>query len=158
MIDSIAAHGTRSMYTTPTFPARRGRANRSLWRLDWTGDAYRLAKLVTKLASLSDLERDWDTYEADPPNEVAVRLALKALSETWRDLLPVDVVPSVEGGVTLVYIEGQQGYAEVEFGNDGEVVAALRSASGEVDAWDIDVETGMRSVLGRFRRLSGRGG
>ena len=125
--------------------------------MERVGESHRLAKLMSKLASLADLQEDWDSYGSEPPTEKALRNALKALSQTWLDLLPLEVVPSVEGGVTFVYMDDERGYAELEFGNDDEVVAAVRSSSGKVDVWDVGLDFGLELVVRRFHRLVGRG-
>lgn len=157
MVEPLAVQGTPSLYQR-----RRALRPRSpdlrIWRTNPVAKPDQLVTLVGKLAELAELKPNWDTYGAEPPSEGALRRALKAIQSTWTNLLPVTALPSVEGGITLVYSTDANRYAEIEFGNDGEVVAAFRRPSGGPKVWAVRDELGVVAAVTEIRRHLGSSG
>lgn len=117
-----------------------------------SGDSDRRTRLARELVALTELQEDWDTYGAQPPSRSALRKAFRHLLHTWEVLLPEKVLPSVEGGVTLVYSSNRRRYAEIEFDNEGDVIAAFRRRDERPEIWS--VRQGQAAVT-RLRRLLG---
>ena len=88
-------------------------------------------------SQIKDLwEKGWDSYEAEPPSSIAIdntRLALIVLGKL--EFLPDRIVPSVEGGVSLVFSHDKK-YVNIEFGNDGDVIVGISDESEEPKAWE----------------------
>ena len=113
----------------------------------------RLVSLTTKLVSLADLEGDWDSYGAEAPARAAIQRAFESMLATWTIMRPESVLPSVEGGVTLVYASDGRGYAEIEFANDGEVVAAFKRHGERPLVWVLSDETSVSAAVRKLRSL-----
>src|SRR5881396_551686 len=70
------------------------------------------------------LKRGWDSYEAEPPNDCAKRLAREAIHIVESMEFPPDrVAPSVDGGIALTWSRDGR-YANIELFNTGEVMIA----------------------------------
>jgi hypothetical protein len=107
-----------------------------------------LAESDRQLEELLELEEDWDSYGAGPPNQVAVALAKKLLRRFAEADLPAPRVnPSVEEGVCLSFRIGSI-YAGIECFNSGEVLAATSDGHGEHRVWEVGSRSGdiLRSV------------
>lgn len=118
-------------------------------------ESDRLVRLAVKLVSLAELRNNWDSYGAPPPSRPALRKAFEAMLATREILLPETVLPSVEGGVTLVYSTDSRAYAELEFTNDGEVVAAFKRATERPKVWSVSGDRGIAAAVTELRRLLG---
>lgn len=160
MVEPLAVQGTPSLYQRPQRPrALRPRSpDLRLWRTNPVAKPDPLVTLVERLAELAELEPNWDTYGAEPPSEKALRRALGAIQRTWMSLLPVTALPSVEGGIILVYSTDADRYAEIEFGNDGEVVAAFRRPAGRPKVWSVRDDLGVVAAVTEIRRHLGSSG
>lgn len=86
-----------------------------------------MKELIGKLDSFYKLERGWDGYHAESPNEEAISQTKTYLD--WIELYPPDnpelfrnlrVAPSVIGGVGVTFKNGQN-RVYVEFFNDGNI-------------------------------------
>lgn len=151
MVEPIV-RGTPSMFHRHRLAPRRPSIP-SVWATKPEPD--QLANLALRLVALARLQANWDTYGAEPPTERAIRKALGALQSTWTNLLPETVLPSVEGGVTFVYSTDAKKYAEIEFGNDGEIMAAFRRQSEQPNAWVVRDELGLVLAVNEIRRHLG---
>lgn len=97
----------------------------------------RLAECNRQLEELRELEHDWDSYGAAPPNDVALSLATKVLRYLGEAGLPAPCInPSAEEGVCMSFRSGDL-YADIECFNSGEVVAATLDALGKQHVWDV---------------------
>jgi hypothetical protein len=105
-----------------------------------------------RLNATAFLRHDWDSYAADPPNEVAYAWAGRALDELEASHLPpTRLMPSVEGGIGLSFVEGEN-WAYLEFCNSGEAVAAIYRAQGEPEVWELDsTQNSLRAAIHRIR-------
>jgi hypothetical protein len=101
-----------------------------------------LAEQISRLETFRGLAPGWDSYDAPPPNETALRngrIVLEFVHEQ-EEVPPVHVAPSVEGGVLLVFSAGGPKYADIECYNDGEILAILSESSGEPTIWRLILE------------------
>lgn len=91
---------------------------------------------------MRQLEKGWDSYDADPPNEVAIGLAQKVLVECGRQAVnPERVMASVEGGVGISLYATTMDYAYVECLNDGALSGCVSVKDKPLDVWDFDNPT-----------------
>jgi hypothetical protein len=90
-----------------------------------------------ELDSLKKLAPNWDSYGAEPPNPTAIR-RLESLLELLPsvELTPTKIVPSVEGGAAVCFINGAK-YADVECFNNGTLLAVLSTGRGTPEAWEL---------------------
>jgi len=95
----------------------------------------RLLELHRQLKALANLQEGWDSYDAAPPNAMAMENARRALDvflSPERGVLPDRISASVEGGVGFVFrTKGR--YADVEFFNTGEIASAASKEDGRSD-------------------------
>jgi hypothetical protein len=99
-----------------------------------------------RLKAAALLRHGWDSYTADPPNEVARTLAGTILDELEANHLPpTRLMPSVEGGIGLVFVEGGN-RAYLEVCNTGETVVAIYQAQGEPEVWELDTTQASRNA------------
>ena len=86
--------------------------------------------MYCELSQMASLERNWDSYGAEPPNDNAVQNATQVLDDLMKaDILPNAVVPSAEGGVGIVFVRSAR-YADVEFLNEGEILISTYYGDG----------------------------
>jgi hypothetical protein len=106
----------------------------------WGPDSELSAQL-SQLDSFRLLRTGWDSYDAEPPNEAAIANARRILQCLWSrpTSAPFRLVPSVEGGVGIVFSGGGKKYADMECFNDGEILA-ITSEGSEPTVWTIGEE------------------
>lgn len=92
-----------------------------------------------KLESFRALQRGWDSYNAEPPSDLAINNARRILHLVWSQSVPVPVrlSPSVEGGVGVVFTSAKGKYADLECFNDGEILAVTTEGAGEPIVWSV---------------------
>lgn len=105
-----------------------------------------------RLSSTVTLGRDWNTYGAEPPNDLARALAGTVLDALEADLLPPShLVPSAEGGIAISFVEGFS-RAAIEIYNTGEIAAATYSGRGEPAAWELSTtESTLKKTIFQIR-------
>ncbi|MGI8638884.1 MAG: hypothetical protein ACR2MG_02905 [Pyrinomonadaceae bacterium] len=94
-----------------------------------------------KLRGFSKLNKGWDSYDAEPPDLLAIaktREILKKLEEL--NFVPTDVCPSVEGGASIYFVKGNK-YADVECFNSGEILGGVANREDEPTVLEIDLNT-----------------
>lgn len=106
-------------------------------------DDERSAQLK-KLESFQALQRGWDSYNAEPPSELAIANARRILHLLWSRgaTAPVRLSPSVEGGVGVVFTGPKGKYADLECFNDGEILAVTSEGTSEPVVWSVEDEAG----------------
>lgn len=80
-----------------------------------------LINVVKQLKAMWKLRDNWDGFGAAAPNSMAFRAAhdvLLALHEAA--LMPTDIEPSVEEGITFTFVNGDK-YAFLEIYNEGDI-------------------------------------
>ena len=91
---------------------------------------------IERIESFKNLEVDWDSYDAMPPNEDTIKIALHTLKELKRYLnYPTRINPSAAGGITFEFLKDNNYYV-LEFYNDGDI-AFLEQIDGRSTAIDI---------------------
>jgi hypothetical protein len=105
-----------------------------------------------RLNAAALLRHGWDSYAADPPNDKAYGLALTVLDELEvSHLPPTRLMPSVEGGIGLSFVEGDD-RAYLELCNTGEIIVAIYQAQGEPEVWELDItQVSLRAAINRIR-------
>ncbi|HYM10162.1 MAG TPA: hypothetical protein VEU62_05505 [Bryobacterales bacterium] len=90
-----------------------------------------------RLAELSRLSPDWDSYGAEPPSHVAIAASRRILGALRRRaMLPTRILASAEGGVGICFVEGDR-YAHIECLNSGDISAVMYQARGDPTVWEI---------------------
>ena len=97
----------------------------------------------TSIGKLRHLETDWDSYGAEPPNEVALQLATDLISGCKPSL----VGASAEGGVCVSFFNDDR-YGDIECFNTGEVLAATTKRGEDTEVWAVDHKS-MREAVDR---------
>lgn len=102
-------------------------------------DPWRL--LQAQFADLAKLRDDWNSYGAPAPNGQATSLARMVLDHArGMSIYPHAVVPSTEGGVTLVFSRDSR-YGDIECFNDGEILALTSAPPLEPNVWPVAVDS-----------------
>ena len=147
--DSIPQYRTRRDGTT--FGNQATRVTPIVTRNVWLSNAFK------RLAELSHLEADWDSYDADPPAADSIELArcvFQSLSE--NDLEPTGIDPSAEGGICISFGDGDR-YADFECFNSGELLAVTSRGGDETDVWAVsDVGQDLGDAIDKLREFLGR--
>ena len=107
--------------------------------------------LDDKLNELSQLDENWDSYGAQPPNSECISIAKEYLEKfRGRYELPMDVIPHVEGGISMIFSNGDA-YVSFDIYNDGDIIAGFSSSEVYEIPEDLsldDLITKMREYLG----------
>jgi hypothetical protein len=102
--------------------------------------------LRLQLEAQTSLTKNWDSYDADPPNSLAIanmRTVLESMATQQLDASRV--VPSAEGGLGVVWMSefGLSRLAYIECCNDGSAGAVTSDNAGAVQVWYIgDIHRG----------------
>lgn len=117
----------------------------------WQNKA-RFEEARDRLGRTARLNQDWDTYGGDPPNDLARTIAATVLRALEADALPpVRLLPSVEGGIAITFAE-ENGRAEIEIYNTGEIAAAAYSGTEDPTAWEFGAnEDEIKTAINRIR-------
>lgn len=104
--------------------------------------AEKAAEQIARLDAFRGLAPGWDSYDAPPPNETALRNGRTVLRfvHEQEEVPSVHVAPSAEGGVLLVFSAAGPKYADIECYNDGEILAILSEPSSEPTIWRLTLE------------------
>lgn len=75
--------------------------------------------IESKLSELAKLERNWDSYGADPIGEGAIQ-AVRIVASVLETLtvIPPQIMPTVNGGLAIEYSRGKMEFS-IEFDSDG---------------------------------------
>ena len=93
------------------------------------------------LDGLRDLPANWDSYGAEPPNDVAVSALRRILLQVSQvGLEPTKIVPSSEGGAAVCFVRADK-YADVECFNNCDVLAVTSGDGQDPEAWEVGVES-----------------
>lgn len=110
---------------------------------------------LERIDSWSKLPIGWDSYEAEPPSEIARRLAAQAIRLLDElEFRPNRVAASVEGGIAFTWrMPGK--YADVEFFNTGEVLTAHHDDDQEVVIGIVEKQNLMVGLRGLREYVNG---
>lgn len=133
------------------------RANISEWRApsnglkEWTDhvtkgrDVYAVsareqASQLARLDSFRELQRDWDSYGAEPPSDAAINNARRIVRVLWEyeGGSRIRLSPSVEGGVGIIFSSTGKKYADIECFNDGDILAVMSEGTPDPLVWTVD--------------------
>jgi len=104
------------------------------------------------VANLSALHPGWDSYDAEPPNELARRITRDILRILEQEAMPPSrLLPSREGGITISFAEGSR-RAEIETYNSGEIAAAVYTPTNVVRVWELNAASAsVREAIASIR-------
>jgi len=107
---------------------------------------YGLIDANTRLDWISKLQKNWDSYGAEPPSQKAIEASRQILAELAPQLiLPTTIVPSADGGVSTYFIVAQRS-AYIETYNDGSQALVLYDRAGHSDVLEIGSELPVSAV------------
>ena len=137
---------------TPVQDRRAGSSAGGLYVSSRSKDDAWIIERERELDQLKELQEDWDTYGAAPPNATAIRLAKTVVRKlAAADLREFRVEPSVEEGVCVSFRRGDV-YADIEAFNSGDVVAAFSDGQGTPVVWDVEsTDEGIQQATRRIR-------
>ena len=108
-------------------------------------------KLSNKLEDLRNLNDDWDKDGAEAPNFESIdkaREILKIISN--KELVPTNVSPSVEGGISIYFMKGNK-YADIECFNSGEVLTSKADRINEPEVTELYNENDIKAFLEQIK-------
>lgn len=111
-----------------------------------------MTNFISKIDDMARLEKNWDSYDADPPSEECRNKAKAAVTVAQLlDIYPKHVCPSAQGGIGLCWF-GPERYADIEYLNDGEVLAvtSLQKNRDGIEVWEV---TDLPETLERIRKF-----
>jgi hypothetical protein len=139
---------------TPSYNQRAG----ELWD-DWFRRLEQSTFLTIKyglidaegaLDRISSMERDWDSYGAEPPGANAIRASKEILQELAGALiLPSAIVPSAEGGISIYFMTGHR-TVYVESYNEGSQALVMYDQNGNAEVLEIGRDITRADVSGRI--------
>ena len=108
-----------------------------------------VAEEVNRVDSFGSLAKGWDSYSAEPPNDLSRLWARAAIYYLDSMEFPPDrIAPSVEGGIAITWNRDGR-YANIELFNSGELLAARRGEDGNPVVWEVPsngLEAGLREI------------
>jgi hypothetical protein len=127
---------------TPSYDQRAGEFRddllRRLEQSTFLTIKYGLIDAEGALDRISHMERDWDTYGAEPPTANAIRASREILKDLAESLLlPSTIVPSAEGGVSIYFMTGQR-TVYIESYNQGSQALVMYDQSGNTEVLEIE--------------------
>jgi hypothetical protein len=111
------------------------------------------------VAELSTLEKDWDSYGAEPPSPKVIALVKFWLEQLLPVFPPHHIRASAAGGAAFCWFGPERRYAHIEFHNEGEIIAAMTIAEGDINVWEASdvlkaaLEILVRWFLGTWTRV-----
>lgn len=97
-----------------------------------------LREFSTELNKMKDMEYNWDGFESDPPNLLAIRTASEVLYSLHDvQLRPTSINPSAEEGVAISFFNKGK-YAIIECYNDGDIIMACSDSQNRRKVWEFN--------------------
>ena len=111
--------------------------------------------LFEKIDSYSSLEKGWDSYRADPPNELSRNNAKKFLELCIKlDFIPYRVCPTAMGGMAMTWKENSE-KVFMEFYNTGKIyylAAHEEDSTNDVIVKEvIEYDKGLQEIMEFFQ-------
>ncbi|MEW6236938.1 MAG: hypothetical protein AB1656_16260 [Candidatus Omnitrophota bacterium] len=113
-----------------------------------------LMVLMNKCESFQNLKAGWDSYDAEPPNSIAINNAKTVLTYlSGSDLKPSRIAPSVEGGVGIIFTQDCK-YLGIECLNSNEILLGYSDGKGRIEVREFDShsikEVKLESIIREF--------
>jgi hypothetical protein len=120
-------------------------------RSAWLASAFR------RLASVGRLQANWDSYEAEAPNEQAIQLARQVIeSLDALHFQPTSIDASAEAGVCISFLKENR-YGDIECFNSGAVLAVVSTPSAAPVVWEVmPDEKGFRNAATAIKSFLSR--
>ena len=116
---------------------------------------YGLFDAKGALDGISNMERDWDSYGAEPPGANAIRASKEILDELAGALiLPSTIVPSAEGGVSIYFITDPR-TVYIENYNQGSQMLVMYDHNGNTEVLEIGRDIPLPEVSTRILEYLG---
>lgn len=107
---------------------------------------------IKKIESFKFLGKDWDTFNSEPPNDIAISNAKDALKEFHKkSIYPDEISPTSEEGVAFQSF-GDNFYYLFEFYNDGDI-GYLKQLDEEIISVDIEFSE-LDSIIDKLKEES----
>ncbi len=108
-----------------------------------------------QIRQLRGLQKGWDSYDAEPPNDTAFALIDRVLGAAQEQRIVITrIVPSAEGGIGACFVAGSR-YAHIEASNDGELTLVMFSGNDPAQVSEIqDDQPALVEALNRIRQHS----
>lgn len=127
---------------------RESTATREVLKVE--NNAPWFAACVKQIQSLRQDIYKYEGYTADPPNDIAIELAIEALRIFAEYALkPHRIASSSDEGVCLSFRNDNR-YAHVECFNDGDQLGVTDLGFGSPEIWDVD-EIGVPASVARIK-------
>lgn len=97
-----------------------------------------LSECIHRLESLRKLQKNWNSYDSEPPNSTALywgRVVIEIL--TSINFPPLHISASAEEGINISFICDEK-YADIECLNTGEILAVNSNRRDHPDVWQVN--------------------
>lgn len=97
-----------------------------------------LSGCIHRLESLGKLQKNWNSYDSEPPNSTALywsRVVIEIL--TSINFPPSRISASAEEGINISFICDEK-YADIECLNTGEILAVNSDRRDHPDVWQVN--------------------
>lgn len=96
------------------------------------------SKCIQRLESLRSLQKNWDSYDTEPPNSTALYWSQVVLETLLSiNFPPSHISASAEEGVNISFICDDK-YADIECLNTGEILAVNSNRRDYPDVWQVN--------------------
>ena len=97
-------------------------------------------EFLEKLRKIAELPRNWNSYDADPPDPVAIQKAIETVPKIIDPSVPVPSVhPMPDGGVSVEWHTPLL-QAEIEFTPEAQIIVLIDTlVAGKWEDWEDDV-------------------
>jgi len=98
----------------------------------------RVKRANEKINYLEELNSNWDSYGAVPPNSTAIE---NAKDVVWRlGIKPSVIAPHPDEGITLTFVQKPTKSVSVECENTGEIIGITHKETNESDIWELNIK------------------
>ncbi len=102
-----------------------------------------------KMSELNKLAENWKDLEIEPPNNLSIYWASECLEYLRKLTFPCDrIAASVDEGVCISFLSKkyQNRYADIEFFNNGEILAAKSDRVSTPEIWQISTRDILKTL------------
>jgi len=103
-------------------------------------DEHPLAKWREEIRAFSSLAKGWDSYNAEPPSEMAIQSALSVLDHLGSiGVHPDWIIPTSDDSILLQFSHDDLTY-QWELESDGDVGVMIKPQEGEPEYLDLTAD------------------